>query len=354
MTARLRPPSGSVPEHGSVPKGSAASASDLEFSWPCEHCGFIARGSTSCSVTCLKYKHLARHHKNLPTRTRRREAPWTETVVGDLPPGGWQCGLCFQGLPRLSTNERTRSIGRHLAAAHPGRSRREANQAWLHAKGALAQGNRTAVGCAMSAVHCSKAEVYLRRLRHQGHDPVFVGVDPGTKGRSFWTCRNLSGLRRTAEAGQACLGEGLRQTLCRRKSRLRMWKFCSAARRKALCQAWGLDCKARRKLSVAAAKVCKTANRGPGKWERDLSQENIEPRPGPEGSSNCCGRLRLAALAFLHCTHLGSSGLGSWLPGHVGPLLWFRELVREGVEPNPGPPGLQLLISSTKVVLQPA
>ena len=350
----------------SVAKDSQDSAS--EFTWPCEHCGFIARGSSSRSVTLLKYKHLARHHKHVPTRTRRREAPWTEAVVGELPPGGWQCGFCFKVLPRLSTNERTRSIGRHLSEAHPGRSVRETNQAWLNAKGALVTAKRSAAGSSKCAVSCSRAEVPLRQLRSQGHDPVYIGVDPGCKGKSFWTCRKCTGyyqgisvLKRVASAGRACLGGGMRQTLCRRKSRLRMWKFCSPARRTALSQAWGLDAQARRKLTVAAAELGKAKARrklpvssskcrkvqggasggsdwvrrkGPGTWERDLTQDgDVESNPGP---------LSVSHFAWLSGCLFGLGPLGPRLGGHVGPLLWVRDLVCEGVEPHPGPHGLKM------------
>ena len=263
---------------------------------------------------------------------------WQETSPGaSAGKGAWQCcSFCREVLPVLPDAVRTRSIARHLEQFHPGRTVAEANRALFGALGCDADGRRAAQGLSNCIASCRKQEDLIRQLNRRGHAVRYVPKQAGSKQNSYWFCQRCLGwrcgssLKAAVQAGR-CEGEAARVHALTSYRCACLWKGASVARRCALASAWKLaNCEGRR-LARAAASV-KLQHKGAQAWKRDLTQENIEPHPGPLlgrrllfGLFFCC--VVGAVLCFGQPVDKGSGGDFGKNRRHLrSALLWARAI----------------------------
>lgn len=207
-----------------------------------------------------------------------------------------QCGFCEGVLPVLEGEEQwlRASINAHVAACAkaPKGATCYDNQVALNKKCGLkkpwlkgARAHSLAWARSMQQKGLSEMEAVQKKSVHS-----LVRLDGDAENRAMFACtactrhwRGLNELRIShynRSAAQKCnssMKEGL--LICRKKCTF--WGKLSRSWKNKLASAWHLSTEERKKLNKAcsAAKQCPTKRKR--EWLRDLTQEGVEPNPGP-------------------------------------------------------------------------
>ena len=84
--------------------------------------------------------------------------------------GEWQCGFCFQGLPKLDDLVRTRSLKYHIKTYHEGETVQKANLALAKAHGIVVGNKKVTTNALTTAVHWVRRQKEgVQAMKSQGH-----------------------------------------------------------------------------------------------------------------------------------------------------------------------------------------
>ncbi|CAE7247805.1 unnamed protein product [Symbiodinium sp. CCMP2592] len=323
----------------------ASSGSVETPTWYCEECKEHIRPTSGCQdlgrgLSQARTAHIARRHPGRPSSDfpRIREVATVAAVHRRKLKGkaAWTCFWCRQVLPAMEKRSREASIKKHFQQCKkaPPESTAGSNlQAWAQELN-KSHANRGAQSRCWGMIlskklqdHRKAREISLQKHK-LGHRIRHVLRCENDRARIIFTCSKCLHVARTrsslARLSTPCPGVGVRARVLRTTGKQRLYASIGTQGRRLLKRIWGLSDKEHSVLMTKAKGYSTTA---PLKqWLRDVTEEGIEPNPGPSTS---------LVRSPWSCFHLNAGGctnafeaLDLLQSSEVKPLVWSLAEVR--------------------------
>ena len=289
-----------LPSKKPKPGSNAYKTLKDNFTWTCNLCKFVARGSTKHACQAARGYHLRTYHKNERAQATHAFAKPAQIVAAvDLPKDqrAWTCAHCGLGLPFLPDQSLRKSRASHVQAC-VGLTARQ-----LYLKKIKTPEHRQLRKLQAKPLIEKRKKAASAKIKsiaaESGHDLLMLSSGVGTKQNRQWsfTCRICTRTRSNLSAMKPmCGGTKARAAAWKSRGNFSSWwrKFrkTSSPAADVLEQlvAWkatSLELKAldariprstRKKFVPLQSCV----------WFRDLTREGIEPHPGPSRSLQGC------------------------------------------------------------------
>ena len=267
---------------------------DMTLRWTCK-CGRHLDSSNSAQLSSMRNNHCSRAHqgdKDLPPLYRTQDRPKVRRVP-KLLSKAWECARCHKGIP---SGEGTTALVAEAARQHLIEC--QGPRASLHKnRWALEKTQRDAALQPRDFYYkkaFQRATLWstTRKACHHVLTPVFLPTPLGRKGvkrkqRHYnWICsicaRTWTGCT-TADRAATCGGyKARKQTLGKKLAAWILWRQKCPDAASSFAQAISASKKEVNALDRAARKRGQTLPPIQAKrWYRDLTREGIEPNPGP-------------------------------------------------------------------------
>ena len=313
--------------------------------WYCEECKEHVRPTSECKnlgrgLSQARTAHIARRHPGRPSSDfpRIREVATVDAMHQRKLKGkaAWKCFWCRQGLPAMEKRSREASIKKHLQQCKkaPPESTAGSNlQAWAqeldksHASRG-AQSRCWGMILSKKVQGHGKARQITMQKHKLGHRIRHVLRCENGRARVIFTCARCLRVARSRSAlvklNTPCPGVGDRARVLRTTGKQRLYTSVGAQGRRVLKRIWGLTEREHAAL-LTRTRGCSTA--APLKqWLRDVTEEGVEPNPGPSTSLAC---------SLWSCFHLNAGGCTNAFEAldllrsfEVKPLVWSLAEVR--------------------------
>lgn len=248
------------------------------------------------------------------------------TIIPAQPPGkflqvAWHCAWCKHELPPLPRIQHQASTKKHIQ--HCPHAPRKATVFTNLKSKAKAQGiniknkDRYQIWKAMTHKRFQRQQQDLfQQLRDRDHRPVYLGIDK--KDEHTFTCTACACIWRTTKQGekaQQCQ-TAQRETFLNSQSRKRMWQTLTASQRTRLVTTWKLTKEEQAELRAKHAQSKYTIHT---EWQRNLVEEGIEPNPGPSSTRQ---------TTFLSLNTQGAENAFRFLQngGHTADIVALQEV----------------------------
>ena len=315
---------------GEVPKPPKGIPLHPRFSWKCNLCNFAFSANTYGSWSSKKSRHIDKFHKDGKHLIADRRSIYPIIEASEVPGNArhWTCAYCGLGLPWLPSSQLTRSRDAHLEKCAPGKTAQDNWQELRHGN----EDDQVEYRIATRKKAGWHSEVWQRertqQAKEQGHALVsFMPTTGLLKAQHFrYTCCHCKRLQAETDCftRKKCIPKATPKTSTWRRVRLECDAFMGN-----LMQIWGwgqqevkkMDQKTNgdllrgldKKLNREKNKVPQVYNKPwfkalpvqgtnaipPQKgrtWLRDLTEEGVEPNPGPRVKKRMDSKIQLMGL----------------------------------------------------------
>ena len=293
--------------------------------WTCPYCSRVFhKHEQRTPLNQRRRDHLNKVHPKEKGSKFDHMREYTPLVMAtkNLHPSAvvWECPFCECCLPALPKWEHDKSVAHHYKVHHPRRD--TSRKAILAARAKLLKTKRKTKQKAERSLQCRhrnlKRAAATRDMCPDGHELAHLEVNsldwPTVRSKngatfcSFFTCTKCRGVRRSGHFKTKCPGLRAQPHAAQRA----LWKRLKKDQTTALASAWGLTlkdanawyspCPAPSAITLAKKVSKHSVNQT---WQRNLVEEGIEPNPGPSHwsalSLNCGSRDNTWSFANMLC-----------------------------------------------------